>query len=293
MLVFTFFCFLYSHPKIIYSQFLISELDSFLMYRKGVAPSPTSWFSSYRKGSLQVSNLLTYIYIYISSSSSSRRATSTDIPDPLSPLLPIIHRLWQVFRATSHILIHFSFVYNFLIKVMHKNITYIYESKAIVGRVFTNGPGDQGSIPGQVVPKTQKMLIGASLLNTLHYKVWIKSKRSNPGKGVAPFPTSWFSSYRKGSLQVPNLLTYMYIYHHHHPHVALVARISLTLSRHFSLSFIASGRSSGLHPISSQSCCMYARAGHPAFAHMWGSIGVHHLWAHPCFSSSVLHVWFV
>ena len=29
-----------------------------------------------------------------SSSSSSCRAASTDIPDPLSPLLPIIHRLW-------------------------------------------------------------------------------------------------------------------------------------------------------------------------------------------------------
>ena len=27
--------------------------------------------------------------------------------------------------------------------------------------------------------------------------------------------------------------------------------------------------------------------------HMWGSIGVHHLWACPCFSSSVLHVWFI
>ena len=30
--------------------------------------------------------------------------TSTDIPDPLSPLLPIIHRLWQVFRVTSCVL---------------------------------------------------------------------------------------------------------------------------------------------------------------------------------------------
>ena len=27
--------------------------------------------------------------------------------------------------------------------------------------------------------------------------------------------------------------------------------------------------------------------------HSWKSIGVHHLWARPCFSSSVLHVWFV
>ena len=33
------------------------------------------------------------------SSSSSCRAASTDIPDPLLPLLPIVHRLWQVFRA--------------------------------------------------------------------------------------------------------------------------------------------------------------------------------------------------
>ena len=39
-----------------------------------------------------------------SSSSTSCRAASTDIPDPLSPLLPIIHRSWQVFRVTSRIL---------------------------------------------------------------------------------------------------------------------------------------------------------------------------------------------
>ena len=34
---------------------------------------------------------------------SSCRAASTDIPDPLSQLLPIIHRFWQVYRATSRI----------------------------------------------------------------------------------------------------------------------------------------------------------------------------------------------
>ena len=45
-----------------------------------------------------------YIYISSSSPSSSCRAVSTDIPDPLSPLLPIIHRLRQVFRVTSCVL---------------------------------------------------------------------------------------------------------------------------------------------------------------------------------------------
>ena len=39
-----------------------------------------------------------------SSSSSSCRAGSTDIPDPLSPLFPIVHRLRQVFWTTSRIL---------------------------------------------------------------------------------------------------------------------------------------------------------------------------------------------
>ena len=37
-------------------------------------------------------------------SSSSCRAGSTDIPNPLSPLLPIVHRPRQVFRTTSRIL---------------------------------------------------------------------------------------------------------------------------------------------------------------------------------------------
>ena len=50
-------------------------------------------------------------------------------------------------------------------------------------------------------------------------------------------------------------LSLYYIYHHHY-HVVPPARISLTISGHFSLSFIASGRSSGLHPVSPHSCCM-------------------------------------
>ena len=39
--------------------------------------------------------------------------------------------------------------------------------------VFANGPGDLGSIPCRVIPKTQKMVPDASLLNTQHYMVII------------------------------------------------------------------------------------------------------------------------
>ena len=42
--------------------------------------------------------------------------------------------------------------------------------------VFINGQGDQGSISGRVIPKTQKMVLDAALLNIQHYKVRIKDK---------------------------------------------------------------------------------------------------------------------
>ena len=80
-------------------------------------------------------------------------------------------------------------------------------------RVLANGPGDLGSIPGRVIPKTQKMVLVAILLNTQHYKVLSRVKWSHPGKGVAPFPTPWCSSYRKRELsghpglRSPTLLT--------------------------------------------------------------------------------------
>ena len=45
-----------------------------------------------------------------------------------------------------------------------------------VGRVFANGPGDLGSIPGRVIPKTLKMVLDTYLLNTQQYKVRIKGK---------------------------------------------------------------------------------------------------------------------
>ena len=63
------------------------------------------------------------------------------------------------------------------------------------------------------------------------------------------------------------------IIHHHHHHVGSPAQISLTLSRHLSLSSIAPGGCSRLYPVSAQSCCILALAGHPTFAHPYK--GVH------------------
>ena len=57
-----------------------------------------------------------------------------------------------------------------------------------MSRVFVNGLGDQGSIPGRVIPKTQKMVLGMALLNTQHYKVGIKGKVELSRESSSAFP---------------------------------------------------------------------------------------------------------
>ena len=57
-----------------------------------------------------------------------------------------------------------------------------------------DGPGDQNSILGQIIPKIQKMVLDTSLLVSQHYEVWIKDKWSNPGKGVVAIEKGAFWS---------------------------------------------------------------------------------------------------
>ena len=45
-----------------------------------------------------------------------------------------------------------------------------------MSRVFAIDPGDQVTIPGRVIPKTQKKVLDVTLLNTQHYRVRIKGK---------------------------------------------------------------------------------------------------------------------
>ena len=46
----------------------------------------------------------------------------------------------------------------------------------LIDRVFANDPGDLGSIPVRVIPKTLKMVLDNPLLNNQQYKVYIKGK---------------------------------------------------------------------------------------------------------------------
>ena len=60
--------------------------------------------------------------------------------------------------------------------VFYIYIDYMFYNRLIglMGSVFTNGPGDLGSIPGHVIPNTLKMVLNTSLLNTQQYKIRIK-----------------------------------------------------------------------------------------------------------------------
>ena len=62
-------------------------------------------------------------------------------------------------------------IYTHLKESLYMHI-YIHQAIGLMSRVFANGLEDQGSIPGRVIPKTQKMVLDA----TQHYKVRIKDK---------------------------------------------------------------------------------------------------------------------
>ena len=113
--------------------------------------------------------------------------------------------VWR-FRGIGHYKdpVIFQLPHKCQLHLFHHQLVMTIQDIGKLVRVFANGPGDLGSIPGRVIPKTQKMVLDTTLLNTQYYKVRIESrvKWSNPGKGVAPSSTPWCSSYRKGRLRV-------------------------------------------------------------------------------------------
>ena len=57
-----------------------------------------------------------------------------------------------------------------------------------MSRLFAYGPGDRGPIPGRVIPKTLKMVLDATMLNTQHYKARNKGKVKQSREGNCALP---------------------------------------------------------------------------------------------------------
>ena len=71
---------------------------------------------------------------------------------------------------------HSNFCVMSTVSSIWKTHNYWYTSICHLSTVLANEPGERGSIPDRVIPKTLKMVLDATLVNTKHYKVRIKSK---------------------------------------------------------------------------------------------------------------------
>ena len=83
--------------------------------------------------------------------------------------------------------------------------------------MFVSGLGDLGSIPGRVIPKTLKMVLDTSLLNTQQYKVRIKGKVEQSRERGSALPRHLsVVAIEKGTFWLPSTkvanFTYIYIY---------------------------------------------------------------------------------
>ena len=77
----------------------------------------------------------------------------------------------------------------------------LYRNIGPMSRVFANGLGDRGSIPGRVIAKTQKWYLMPPCLALSTIRWGSRVMWSNPGSGVAPSLTPRCSSYWKGSIR--------------------------------------------------------------------------------------------
>ena len=82
-----------------------------------------------------------------------------------------LKKVWIIGHPVTDMVRHVTKKITYIILMNYMHLTQIFTVYLLF---FTHcGPG---SIPGRVIPKTPKMVLNTSLLNTQHYKVHIKSK---------------------------------------------------------------------------------------------------------------------
>ena len=67
------------------------------------------------------------------------------------------------------------------------------KTKKVNDILSTNGPGDRGSIPGRVIPKTQEMVL--DIITLLNIRYVSRVMRSNQRKEITPSSAPQCSSY--------------------------------------------------------------------------------------------------
>ena len=84
---------------------------------------------------------------------------------------------WCIISKCSLKVSFIGLIYRNIYIYIYKYIyIYIYIYSSIIVREFSTGERDLVSIQVRVIPKAQKVVLDAALLNTQHYKVRIKGK---------------------------------------------------------------------------------------------------------------------
>ena len=104
-----------------------------------------------------------------------------------------------------------KFVYKIQIMVFTFTFKNVFDIGPAV-RVFANGPGDLGSIPGRVIPKTLKMVLDTTLLNTQHYKVRFKGKVEQSWEWSSALPYTLVVAIEKGAFGSPSTMVANFTY---------------------------------------------------------------------------------
>ena len=104
---------------------------------------------------------------------------------------------FSLFLLTKKIPLISQVVFVYTLKLLNGNpffyTPFIYKVNrliSLVGRVFTNGPRDLGSILGRIIPKTLKMVLDTSLINIQQYKVCIKGKVEQSSERSSALPSA-------------------------------------------------------------------------------------------------------
>ena len=90
---------------------------------------------------------------------------------------------------------------NRVLNLIHKIYSLLI---GLTGRLFANGPGDLGSIPRRIIPRTFKMVLDTFFPHTQQYKMRIKGIVEQSREKSSAFPIPRCCSYCKGSLLVAN-----------------------------------------------------------------------------------------
>ena len=88
--------------------------------------------------------------------------TVSNAPITIGKIVTCMFHSFFQFPSKVEVLILFTLFQFYSVVSRDSKVDYF----GLVGWVFANGPGDLGSIPGRVIPKTLKMVLDISLLNT-------------------------------------------------------------------------------------------------------------------------------